>query len=171
MRGVLLVLGVGAMLAGTMPAAAQRGGEKREERREHRRERERRDEKKGDGVGGFVLGALAVGLVAALSAKKPPVAPEPVEALPSVPMATDADAAVSACVGAVEGEGRRTFAVAQAGQVRAAAPFGEGYAVEGDVLLRSGWLDAGERHGFRCTVDAQAVRTVAIEGVVMLPRQ
>ena len=49
------------------------------------------------------------------------------------------------------------------------APEGPGYAVAGDVLLRGGWRDLGERRAFRCSVDSQAVRSVSIEGLRLLP--
>ncbi|WP_374293537.1 hypothetical protein [Sphingomonas sp.] len=137
----------------------------------------RREEKQQARTGGFVLGALLTATVLALTAKKrgndvtedlleqngDGAAMIPVAATPPMRVETDADAAVQACAGAVEGEGRRVSPLAQVGQIAAVDPQGEGYAIRGEVLLRASYRDAGDRRGFRCEVDSQAVRTVVID--------
>ncbi|MET3439150.1 hypothetical protein [Sphingomonas sp. 1185] len=131
-------------------------------------------------AGGFVAGALLTTAVALTAGKNltphsdsgaidvsRPVraaeAPSPYRA------ETDDEAAVHACAKAAEGEGRRSYALAQVGQVRSAHPLGNGYDVQGDVLLRTSYREAGESRAFRCRVDAQAVRMIAIDGIQTLP--
>ncbi len=123
---------------------------------------------------GFAAGALLSTAAALVKGRKPasgvgPVDPSrPVRAAeaPSSSRAeTDSEAAVHACAKAAEAEGRRSFALAQVGQVRTANPLGNGYDVQGDVLLRTSYREAGVARGFRCRVDAQAVRMVTIDPV------
>lgn len=173
MRRLAVAIGVGAMLATPVPAAAQERGERRAEHGEQRRDGDRRDHRRrhrgddaielSDTASGVLVGALVIGGLAALFAgkKKPPVAPEP-----AVAFAADADPerVASACAVATEAEGRRSFAVAQVGAVREVRPEAGGFAVAGDVVLRTGWRDEGERRGFRCLVDPEAVRSVSIDG-------
>ncbi|HEX8555492.1 MAG TPA: hypothetical protein VF695_12350 [Sphingomonas sp.] len=83
------------------------------------------------------------------------------------PPEPDADAATAACVAPTEAEARRSFAVAQVGLVRTAT-VGDGFGVDGDVVLRSSWSDMGERRAFRCVVDAHSVSEVTIDGLRLL---
>jgi hypothetical protein len=175
-----LAIGLSAMLVTSAPAAAQERRDRREgarkddsrdrDRHDRRhRHRDRNDVEIGDTAAGVIAGAIVIGGLAALlgSKKKPPIANEPV--LASFADDADPERVASACVSAAEAEGRRTFAIAQVGEVRTIAPAETGYAVDGDLLLRGSWREAGARHPFRCTVDAQAVRSVTIDGVRMLP--
>jgi hypothetical protein len=146
------------------PAEARDHGPR--DRKHHRHHRDKRN----DAVGNVVAGAVLVGLVAALIDKKqaPPLVEE-VAYVPPPRSETDPDAAIAACAAAAEGEGRRSFALAQAGVISAVDPAGDGYAVKGDLILRTGWRDAGEHRMFRCSVDSQAVRRVSIDGLVAEP--
>lgn len=83
------------------------------------------------------------------------------------PPEPDADAATAACFASTEAEARRTFAIAQVGLVRTAT-VGDGFGVDGDVVLRSSWSHMGERRGFRCVVDAHLVSEVTIDGLRLL---
>lgn len=131
-------------------------------------------------AGGFVAGALLTTAVTLIAGKTSTPdhdsgvidVSRPVRAVetPSPYRAeTDDEAAVHACAKAAEGEGRRSFALAQVGQVRSALPLGNGYDVQGDVLLRTSYREAGESRPFRCRIDAQAVRMVAIDGIQTVP--
>ncbi|MDY0959179.1 hypothetical protein SOM26_10845 [Sphingomonas sp. CFBP8993] len=131
-------------------------------------------EQGGAATKGFVAGAVLSTAAALVKGRKPasgvgPVDPSrPVraaEAPSSYRAETDSEAAVHACAKAIEAEGRRSFPLAQVGQVHTANPLGNGYDVQGDVLLRVNYREAGVAHGFRCRVDAQAVRMVAIESL------
>lgn len=128
-------------------------------------------------VAGFAAGALLSTAATLVKGRKPatmgPIDPSrPVRATeaPSAYRAeTDSEAAVHACAKAIEAEGRRSFALAQVGQVHTASPLGNGFDVQGDVLLRTSYREAGVAHGFRCRVDAQAVRMVSIDPLQTVP--
>ena len=158
MKTIAATLALAAMLAAVPADARDRRGPDRKERKHHR---DRQD----DGVGAFIAGAvIAGGLVALLGKKKP----EPVEA--GVPIVferadADPDAATAACVASAEGEGRRGFPIAQVARVTSVEPDGPGFRIGGDLLLRTNWRETGERRGFRCEVDAEAVRSVSVEGM------
>lgn len=81
----------------------------------------------------------------------------------------DPDAAVRACTLLAESEGRRAFALSRVTQIRSTDPLGDGLMIRGDVLLRASDKEEGEARPFRCRVDAQAVRMVAIDGIQTLP--
>jgi hypothetical protein len=164
--------GLAALAVMTMAAApAMADGRHDRDRGRH----QARGDKDDDAVGGFVLGALiAGGLVAALTGKKkaPRPLPEDVAFVPVaasaagpgvLPAQADQEAAVNACVASAEDEARRHFPVAQVAGVTAVEPVGQGFAVMGDVLVRLSYRQAGEKHGFRCSVDAEAVNGVTIE--------
>jgi hypothetical protein len=129
-------------------------------------------------VAGFAAGALLSTAASLVKGRKPAPAMGPVdpsrpvraaEAPSSYRAETDDEAAVHACAKAIEDEGRRSFALAQVGQVHTARPLGNGYEVQGDVLLRTSYREAGVARGFRCRVDAQAVRMAAIDPLQTVP--
>ena len=164
MRGVMSAAVMVAMLSAAAPASAQyRGWDRPPPRHRH---------DGGNGIGGFLLGALvAGGLVAAISSASraaprtqgadayPPPNP-PGDASPSQ---ADEDAAVSACAAAAESEARRDYRIAQVDRIIAVDPDGPGFAVKGELLTRADYREAGERRLFRCSVDGEAVRRVAID--------
>ena len=149
-----------AMLA-SVPATARDPGQRDRKPRHERHERHR--DKSDDAVGALAVGAVLVGIAAALSSKKKKAAVQEAIYVPPAPSGTDPDAAMAACAAAAEDEGRRSYPLAQAGTVSAVDPAGEGFAVQGDVVLRNNYRDTGERRVFRCSVDAQAVRRIAID--------
>lgn len=99
----------------------------------------------------------------------PPPAPDrtaPVRAVeaPSAARAEiDDEAAVRACVLAAEGEGRRHHPHALLDEVTSVDPLGDGLLVRGSLRLRAEGATADDVRPFRCRVDAQAVRMVAID--------
>lgn len=137
----------------------------------------RRQERREARTGGIVIGALLAAGILALRGKTrggdvteelvaqngDGAAMIPVAATPPMRVDTDANAAVQACAGSVEGEARRVSPLAQVGQIQTVEPHGDGYAIRGDVLVRASYRDAGDLRGFRCTVDSQAVRSVVID--------
>ena len=135
-------------------------------------------EQGGAATTGFAAGALLSTAAALVKGRKPasgvgPVDPSRPVRAPEAPSSsraeTDSEAAVHACAKATEAEGRRSFALAQVGQVHTAHPLGNGYEVQGNVLLRTSYREAGAAHGFRCRVDAQAVRMVSIDPLQTVP--
>ncbi len=101
-----------------------------------------------------------------------PTAPPPADRLAPVrggetPIAFRADideeAATRACKLATEDEARRQHPHALLEAVDSVEPLGDGLLVRGTVRLRETKADPGAVRGFRCRVDAQAVRMVAID--------
>lgn len=89
---------------------------------------------------------------------------------PSAPRAEiDEEAAVRACVLAVEGEGRRHHLHALLDRVASVDPLGDGLMVRGGLRLRADGAALDELRPFRCRVDAQAVRMVAIDAAETRP--
>lgn len=75
----------------------------------------------------------------------------------------DQEAATRACKLAAEDEARRQHPHALLEAVESVDPLGDGLLVRGTVRLRANKTDPGVLRGFRCRVDAQAVRMVAID--------
>jgi hypothetical protein len=167
MKTIAATLALTAMLA-SVPAQAK---DRREPDRKHRHHHRDKDD---DGVGAFIAGAVIAGGLVALLGKKKKAEPvvetgtvEPVafERVVVAPADADPDAATAACVASAEREGRRGFPIAQVDRVTTVAPDGQGFRIAGDLLLRANWRETGERRGFSCTVDAEAVRAVRVEGL------
>lgn len=75
----------------------------------------------------------------------------------------DEEAATRACKLATEDEAQRQYPHALLEAVEAAEPLKDGLLVRGTIRLRAKKTDPGELRAFRCRVDAQAVRMVAID--------
>lgn len=75
----------------------------------------------------------------------------------------DEEAATRACKLATEDEAQRQYPHALLEAVEAAEPLKDVLLVRGTIRLRAKKADPGELRAFRCRVDAQAVRMVAID--------
>jgi len=99
-----------------------------------------------------------------------PVAPVRGGETPTVIRADiDQEAATRACTLATEQEARRLHPHALLEAVESVDPLGDGLLVRGTVRIREKKTDPGELRGFRCRVDAQAVRMVAIDPMETRP--
>ncbi|WP_322965741.1 hypothetical protein [Sphingomonas fuzhouensis] len=124
------------------------------------------------GVGAVVAAALGLQAAGYDPSRPKPAVPPPADPLAPVrggetPMIIRADidqeAATRACKLATEDEARRQHPHALLEAVESVDPLGDGLLVRGTVRLRETKADPGELRGFRCRVDAQAVRMVAID--------
>ena len=136
-----------------------------------------RDQNRVDPIGTAALMVAGVGLQAAglrpdqLGASRPGSAPgadptTPVRAVetPSAPRAEiDEEAAVRACILAAEDEGKRSHAHALLDKLASVDPLGDGLLVRGTLRLREQANAAEGLRPFRCRVDSQAVRMIAID--------
>ncbi|WP_267434547.1 hypothetical protein [Sphingomonas sp. GM_Shp_1] len=135
-----------------------------------------RDQNRVDPIGTAALLAAGMGLQAAgrqPGTSRPGSAPgadpaTPVRAVetPSAPRAEiDDEAAVRACILAAEGEAKRSHAHALLDQVASVDPLGDGLLVRGTLRLREQANAVEGVRPFRCRVDSQAVRMIAIDPV------
>lgn len=125
----------------------------------------------------------AAGVVAALlgiqAAGYDPNRPKPAEPPAADPLAPvrggetpavfradiDPEAATRACKLATEDEARRHHPHALLEAVDSVEPLGDGLLVRGTIRQRAKTADPGQLYGFRCRVDTQAVRMVAIDPI------
>lgn len=139
-----------------------------------------REQARTDAGGVAAVVAAAIGFQAAGYDPSRPKPAEPPAADPLAPVRggetpavfradIDQEAATRACKLATEDEARRQYPHALLEAVDAVDPLGDGLLVRGTVRLRVKKSDPGELRGFRCRVDTQAVRMVAIDAAETRP--
>ncbi|WP_294279230.1 hypothetical protein [uncultured Sphingomonas sp.] len=139
-----------------------------------------REQAKTSAAGVAAVVAAAIGFQAAGYDPNRPKPAEPPAADPLAPVrggetptvvraGIDQEAATRACTLATEQEARRLHPHALVEAIESVDPLGDGLLVRGTVRLREKKAEPGELRGFRCRVDAQAVRMVAIDAMETRP--